>query len=86
MKHATPDSIITIEPLLERIRVMPGLVERKPGIYYRKSKAFLHFHEDKSLLFADVRLAGKEFQRHPVNSDKEQKDFISKIRSCLDSA
>ena len=41
---------------------MPGLVEKRPGIFYRKSKAFLHFHEDSSGVHADVRF-GVEFER-----------------------
>lgn len=46
MRHATAETIKELEPLLDRLRSLPGLVEKKPGIFYRRSKAFLHFHED----------------------------------------
>jgi len=42
--------------LLTRIRSIDGLVEKSPGVFYRKSKAFLHFHEDPEGPFVDVRI------------------------------
>jgi hypothetical protein len=49
MKHAGPDTLAILAPLLARIRALPGLVERTPGCFYRGSTAFLHFHVDPSL-------------------------------------
>ena len=56
MRHATSEALDELEPLLERLRSEPGLVEKRRGVFYRRSKAFLHFHEDPSGLHADVRL------------------------------
>ena len=72
MKHAGPSALHSLQELLESLRGQPGLVERKPGIFYVKSKAYLHFHEDAAGLFADVRLAGGEFERFRVNTKDEQ--------------
>lgn len=39
-------------------------------MFYLKSRAFLHFHEDAAGLFADVRAAdGKAFERIKVDDD-----------------
>jgi hypothetical protein len=58
--------------LLAEVRALPGLVERKPGIFYRRSQAFLHFHEDAEGLFADVKLSGPKFTRFRVSTAEEQ--------------
>ncbi len=59
---------------------MPGLVEKKPGVFYRKSKAFLHFHEDPSGLHADVRFE-EEFERVRAETDAEREALLARIRA-----
>ncbi len=59
MKHAGPAALDRLELLLVQIRTLPGLVEKSRGVFYRKGKAFLHFHEDPAGLFADVRFGGR---------------------------
>lgn len=69
MKHAGPEALDRLEPLLVRIRALPGLTERKRGTFYRKSRAFLHFHEDPKGLFADIRIASAaDFDRFDVTT------------------
>ena len=80
MKHATSETIIKIEPLLNRIRNFSELKEKKPGIYYYKSKAFLHFHEDSDLIFADIKLHPPDFERLPVTTNGQQEELIRLIR------
>jgi hypothetical protein len=70
MKHARPQTLEAIEPLLEKLRTIPGLVERKRGISYRGATAFLHFHEDPAGMFADLR-SGDDFERYAVNTQPE---------------
>ena len=67
MKHATATALDQLEPLLERLRKLDGLSERKRGIFYHRSKALLHFHEDPSGLYADIRLAGDDFERFKLD-------------------
>jgi hypothetical protein len=43
-----------VEGLLVELRTLPGLTEKKRGVFYRKSRAFLHFHEDPKGMFADI--------------------------------
>jgi hypothetical protein len=78
MKHAGPESLDRIEPLLQEIRQVPGLTERSRGVFYKSSKAFLHFHEDPSGMHADVRLAD-DFERFRVESPEEQQALLSLI-------
>ena len=55
MRHAGSGSLDTLEPLLAELRRLPGLNEKKRGVFYAKSRAFLHFHEDPAGLFGDLR-------------------------------
>jgi hypothetical protein len=82
MRHATSETLQEIEPLLERLRSVPGLVEKTPGIFYRKSKGFLHFHEDPSGLHADVRFE-EEFERVRAETDVEREALMARVRAVL---
>lgn len=63
---------------------MPGLRERKRGYFSRGPRAFLHFHEDAGDLYVDVRL-GAEFERMKITDDSQQADFLTRVRSALQS-
>jgi DNA transformation protein and related proteins len=79
MKHAGPAALRSLETLLVKLRGLPGLIEKKPGIFYVKSKAYLHFHEDPAGLFADARLMSDEFERFPVNTKKQQESLFKQL-------
>jgi hypothetical protein len=67
MKHASAATLDVLEPLLVELRAVPGLVEKSRGVFYRKGRAFLHFHEDPKGLFGDIRDAdGRDFDRIDV--------------------
>ena len=69
MKHITPAMLDRLEPLLGELRGLGGLVEKSRGVFYRKGRAFLHFHEDPKGLFADIRDAsGIDFDRLDVTA------------------
>ena len=82
MKHAGPNTLAQIPHLLEELRARVALREKRPGVFYLKSRAFLHFHEDPAGVFADVRLA-EEFIRLRVTSRSEQSDLLDHIDDCL---
>lgn len=82
MKHASQQALDRLESLLEKIRGLPGLKEKKRGIFYRGSRAFLHFHEDASGLFADVRLA-EDFERHELTHANRQAAFFQILEQNL---
>jgi hypothetical protein len=79
MKHAGAGTLAALEPLLRKIRQQPSLVERTPGSFYRKSKAYLHFHEDPAGTFADVKLDGDEFTRVRASTAPEQAALLCLI-------
>ena len=76
MKHAGAAALDQLESLLAAIRALPGLKEKGRGAFYRGGKAFLHFHEDPAGLFADVRLAGPDFDRFRVETEDERDKFL----------
>ncbi len=82
MRHAGTTALMNLSGLLDQIRLRDGLTERKPGIFYRRSKSFLHFHEDPLGMFADLSV-GSEFDRYPVNSKSEWKALLSAIDQAL---
>jgi hypothetical protein len=80
MRIARAAALDELEPFLESIRSVPGLVERKRGVFYRRSKAFLHFHEDPSGMHADIRL-GETFERVRVQTKQERNALLERIRA-----
>jgi len=82
MKHATPVALDALEPLLERIRAVDGLVERRRGVFYRRSSAFLHFHEDPAGFFADVKV-GPVWQRLPATTAGERRALLAAINRAV---
>lgn len=79
MKHAGPAALDRLEPLLATVRALPGLKEKGRGVFYRGGKAFLHFHEDPAGLFADLRLAGPDFERFRVETAGEREAFLGLV-------
>lgn len=85
MKHAGPEALLALAPLLAELRQRPALREKSPGVFYLKSKAFAHFHEDPAGLFADVRIADA-WARFPVNSHREWTQVLAEIDRTLRGA
>jgi hypothetical protein len=82
VKHATPATLDTIEPLLAGIRKVGALRERRRGIFYLKSIAYLHFHEDPAGLFADVKLGGA-WKRLDVTKGDAKRALLASVRRDL---
>jgi hypothetical protein len=78
MKHADSAAFEALSDLLDSLRSRTALTERRPGIFYLRGKAFLHFHEDPAGLFADLRVGG-DWQRFPVNSPDERAGLLAVI-------
>jgi hypothetical protein len=83
LKHATDQALDQLEDLLEDVRKLGKLTEKKRGIFYLKSVAFLHFHEDPAGLFADLK-SGDGFTRFPVNRGSEKLEFFGILKKALD--
>jgi hypothetical protein len=82
VKHATDEALDALTSLLREVRALALLREKKRGVFYLKSKAFLHFHEDPKGLFADLR-TGSQWRRLQVTTRAQQKTLLAKVRSVL---
>jgi hypothetical protein len=86
MRHATPDDLLELGDLLADLRALSGLVEKSPGVFYRRSRAFLHFHADPAGLYADVRFEGDDFERRPVHTLNQRARLLRDVRSAVATA
>jgi hypothetical protein len=82
MKHAGQDTLDALEDLLVKIRQYPSLKEKKRGIFYWKSNAFLHFHDDHGQRFADLRV-DSDWVRFPVNTQADQDTLLEQVAIVL---
>jgi hypothetical protein len=84
LKHAGPEALDTLEPLLARLRAVGGLREKTRGIFYLKSRAFLHFHEDPTGLYADVRAAdGGDFDRLELDGPEAEAALVARAAAAV---
>ena len=79
VKHASPIALDALEPLLQQLRSVGAITERRRGVFYRKSSAFLHFHEDPAGFFADLK-AGPTWQRLPATTARDRRAIIAAVR------
>jgi hypothetical protein len=85
MKHAGPEALDRLEPILEEIRRLGGLKEKKRGAFYCGSNGFLHFHEDPAGFFADLKTGG-DYVRFPINTRTQTQTFLRRAAAALKSA
>jgi hypothetical protein len=85
MKHAGGQALDQLEPLLARIRLLPGLKEKKRGLFSLKGRSLLHFHEDPAGLFADLGWQGRDL-RLRVSEPEEQRKLLEAIEAVLTQA
>ena len=84
MRHARDQDLDRIEDLLAQVRTLPGLKEKKRGVFYLKAKGFLHFHEDPAGMFADLTGAdGRGFDRIDVTEAAGQAELMALARARL---
>ncbi len=83
MRHARDEDLDRIGPLLEQLRALDGLTEKNRGVFYRRSRACLHFHADGDDTYADVRFTGDDFERKRATTKVEQKALIAAVRRAL---
>ena len=77
MAHADEAALQRLLPLLRQLREITGLREMKPGIFYMKGSAFIHFHDEAGALVADLKKAGGSgFDRYPVDTPPGQRKLV----------
>jgi len=82
MKHATTTTLDRLEDLLAKLRGLGALKEKSRGVFYFRSKAVLHFHEDPAGLFADLRTT-TDWERTSVNTTAEQTKLLRRVTEFL---
>jgi hypothetical protein len=82
MKHASSAALDRLAQLLAGLRQFERVKEKSRGVFYCRSRAFLHFHEDPAGLFADLR-TGSDWERFRVNSKEQQATLLRRIRHHL---
>jgi hypothetical protein len=81
MKHVSSHGLDDLDDVLRQLRAVDGLTEKKRGVFYRGSRAFLHFHDDPSGLYAGIRLEAT-FERVRVTTKAERRRLISLVRAA----
>jgi hypothetical protein len=77
MSHADEAALERLLPLLRQLREIKGLREMKPGIFYLKGSAFIHFHDEAGALVADLKKAGGSgFDRYAVDNPPGQRKLV----------
>jgi hypothetical protein len=82
MKHADDTTLDAIEHMLLHLRRLDGIREKKRGVFYRKSQAFLHFHDDPRGIFADLR-GDTGWLRFRVSTRAERRRFLQLMKTLL---
>ena len=59
----------------------PGSSSARRGVFYRRSHAFLHFHEDPTGLHADVRF-DEDFERYPSRPRRSSRCWWTACARC----
>lgn len=83
MRHVHDEDLDQLDDLLVELRSVSGLREKKRGVFYLGSRAFLHFHADPAGLFCDVRLEGPDFDRFRVSTRRERRSVLARVRRAL---
>ena len=81
--HADAVTLSKLAAFLKDLRQRTILREKSPGIFYLKSSAFLHFHDDPAGIFADVKLDSANYSRHRVSTRSEQRALLKRIDQSL---
>ena len=81
MAHADEVALQRLLPLLRQLREIKGLREMKPGIFYLRGSAFIHFHSEADSLVADLKKpGGRGFDRYAVDAPTGQRKLVDDAR------
>lgn len=81
MPRADAAALALLAPLLRQLRDIKGVREERPGIFYARRDAFVHFHEDAGGLYADLKKSGGAgFDRYPLATPAQQRKLVDDAR------
>jgi hypothetical protein len=82
--RADEEALKKLLPVLRQLREIKGVQETKPGIFYARRDAFIHFHDEGGTLHADLKKAGGAgFDRYPLDTAAQQRKLVedAKLRA-----
>lgn len=82
MKHAGPAALDRLDSVLRQVRKLDSLRERKRGSFDSRFGVTLHFHEDSTGLYADLRSGGKT-ERHRATTIGERAAVLRLLKAAL---
>jgi len=83
MKHAGPNALDRLEPLLGELRKREALREKRRGCFYLSGRGFLHFHEHgEDELYADLGI-GDDFGRLAATTAAQQRALLKRVDRLL---
>ena len=77
-RRAGASTLAKITPLLDDLRHIDTLEERRPGVFCAAGREILHFHELPDAIVADVLLQSGTV-RLPASSRSEQLDVLERV-------
>jgi hypothetical protein len=87
MAHCPYEKLSDLKGPLAEIGTWPDVREKRPGVFYIKSNAFLHFHLKDERRWADVRSGatwGPEIDI-PLNAGASARArFVRDVRACYE--
>jgi hypothetical protein len=84
MAHADEAALARLLPLIRQLREIKGLREMKPGIFYLKGSAFIHFHDEAGALVADLKRARGGFDRYAIDTPVGQRKLLDDAKRRVD--
>jgi hypothetical protein len=84
MAHADEEALKRLLPLIRQLREVKGLKEMKPGIFYLKGSAFVHFRDEAGALFGDLKRSRGGFDRYAVDTPVGQRKLLDDAKRRVD--
>ena len=81
MARADDEALKKLLPLLRRLREIKGVQETKPGVFYARRDAFIHFHDEAGVVFADLKKpGGSGFDRFALDTPAQERKLVDEAR------
>jgi hypothetical protein len=81
MAPISPETMLSVGPLLRQLRDIKLLRERQAGVFFLRTLAFVQFLEVDGVLCVELKKeSGSAFDRFPLDTPAEQRHFIDEAK------
>ena len=78
MARPSTEALQKLLPLLRQLRDIKGVQETQPGTLHARREVFVVFHEENTILFADLKRAGGAgFDRYALTTLDQQRKLVA---------